>query len=147
MRKAGMVLMILVLLGVAGCAAGPGSQWAVEVAPEAGFWAGLWHGILLLVTLIVSFFTDQVRIYETHNSGLGYDIGFVLGMAVIYGSGCKVTVGSKRKPADDFGERIEAKIKAKVERLVEDEDEWKELGEKVERKIKEKLRRWLDEDK
>jgi len=34
-----------------------------------------------------------------------------------------------------------------VERLVEDEEEWKELGEKVERKIKEKLRRWLDEDK
>jgi len=72
--------MILVLLGVAGCAAGPGSQWTVEDAQEAGFWAGLWHGILLLVTLIVSFFTDQVRIYETHNSGLGYDIGFVLGM-------------------------------------------------------------------
>ncbi|MHC4222835.1 MAG: hypothetical protein ACYSUN_02505 [Planctomycetota bacterium] len=147
MRKVGTVLMILVLMGVAGCAAGPGSQWTAEDAPEAGFWAGLWHGILLLVTLIVSFFTDQVRIYETHNSGLGYDIGFVLGMAAVYGSGVKVTVGSKRRSGEDFGQRVEAKIKAKVERLVEDEEEWKELGEKVERKIKEKLRRWLDEDK
>lgn len=45
--------------------------------------AGLWHGIIAPATLLVSFFNPDVRMYEVHNAGSEYDIGFLLGFALI----------------------------------------------------------------
>jgi hypothetical protein len=45
--------------------------------------AGLWHGIIAPATLLVSFFNSDVRMYEVHNAGSEYDLGFLLGMALI----------------------------------------------------------------
>ena len=45
--------------------------------------AGLWHGIIAPVTLILSFFNSEVHMYEVHNAGSEYDLGFLLGMAII----------------------------------------------------------------
>ena len=45
--------------------------------------AGLWHGIIAPATLIISFFDPDVRMYEVHNSGSGYDLGFLLGLGVV----------------------------------------------------------------
>lgn len=82
-----VVLLLLVLL-LAGCAAGVNPE--VGSAPPAasdpaGFWLGLWHGIILPVTFIVSLFTDTVTIYEVHNVGNWYDAGFALGLAMSIG--------------------------------------------------------------
>lgn len=44
---------------------------------------GLWHGIISPVTLIVSFFNKDVQIYEVHNDGSLYNLGFLLGFAVL----------------------------------------------------------------
>ena len=46
--------------------------------------AGLWHGIIAPATLLVSFFSPNVRMYEVHNSGSDYDIGFLLGVALVF---------------------------------------------------------------
>jgi len=45
--------------------------------------AGLWHGIIAPATLIVSFFSSDVRMYEVHNAGSEYDLGFLLGVAIV----------------------------------------------------------------
>ena len=45
--------------------------------------AGLWHGVIAPATLIISFFNSDVRMYEVHNAGSEYDLGFLLGMALI----------------------------------------------------------------
>jgi hypothetical protein len=45
--------------------------------------AGLWHGIIAPATLIVSFFNSDVRMYEVHNAGSEYDIGFFIGLALV----------------------------------------------------------------
>lgn len=65
--------------------AGPGSQYSLTGTAPAGFWAGLWHGIISPITLIVSAFSPEVRIYEIHNRGLRYDLGFVVGVASTFG--------------------------------------------------------------
>jgi hypothetical protein len=148
-RIAASSLVVILALGLAGCAAGPGGRWAAPDAEAAGFFAGLWHGILLVVTLVVSFFTDDVRIYEAHNAGLAYDIGFVLGVLVVWGNGVHVGLGrrrSRRRDREDVGDDVERRIRARIARWLEDEDEWKDLGEKLERRIKDRLRRWLEED-
>lgn len=57
----------------------------------AGFLAGLWHGLILPITFIVSLFNSNVRIYETMNSGRWYDFGFILGASSsLGGSGSTV---------------------------------------------------------
>ena len=68
---------VLVLLGA--CAAGPNP--AATGGPDAaGFWLGLWQGLISPITFIVSLFNDQVNIYEVHNNGNWYDFGFMLGV-------------------------------------------------------------------
>jgi len=53
----------------------------------AGFWRGLWHGLILPITFVISLFSDSVTIYEAHNNGGWYNLGFLLGVATIFGGG------------------------------------------------------------
>ena len=47
--------------------------------------AGLWHGIIAPITLIISFFNSDVQMYEVHNAGSEYDLGFLIGVALVFG--------------------------------------------------------------
>jgi hypothetical protein len=52
----------------------------------AGFWLGLWHGIISPVTLLLSFVNNKdVQMYEVHNNGNLYNLGFFLGVLVMPG--------------------------------------------------------------
>lgn len=54
---------------------------AAGLVARAG--AGLWHGIIAPVTLVISFFNSDVKMYEVHNTGSEYDFGFLLGVAMV----------------------------------------------------------------
>lgn len=69
--------------------AGPGSKYQVRAAAPAGFLAGLWHGLVSPFTFFASLFTPAVRIYEVHNTGRGYDCGFILGASFAFGGGAR----------------------------------------------------------
>ncbi|MBM3215056.1 hypothetical protein FJZ36_09100 [Candidatus Poribacteria bacterium] len=88
------VLLCLGLLGVAllaGCAAGanPNTATPDAVGKVAGFWQGLWHGLIVFITFIVSLFNDSVSVYEVHNNGGWYNFGFVLGAMSAFGGGSR----------------------------------------------------------
>jgi hypothetical protein len=88
-RLVSALLVLLVLLVLAGCAAGPNPQVRTPDAEGkvAGFWMGLWHGLISPVTFIISLFNPGVHLYEVHNSGGWYNAGFMLGLAIIFGGG------------------------------------------------------------
>lgn len=67
--------------------AGPNSKYQSPGAKPAGFWAGLWHGLIAPITFIVSLFAPNVRIYETNNRGRLYDFGFIIGISCSFGGG------------------------------------------------------------
>ena len=50
----------------------------------AGLGTGLWHGLISPVTLIISFFNSEIQMYEVHNTGQLYNLGFFLGMALVF---------------------------------------------------------------
>ncbi len=50
----------------------------------AGIWLGLWHGVISPVTLVLSFFNQGVQMYEVHNNGNQYNLGFLLGVAIVF---------------------------------------------------------------
>lgn len=84
--KYGASLLIAALV-LAACAAGT-TEYAET---QAGFFSGVWHGWIAPVALIWHIFNDEVRIYETNNTGIWYDVGFYI--AVISGFG---SIGLKR---------------------------------------------------
>ena len=46
----------------------------------AGIWLGIWHGIISPVTIILSFLHKNAQMYEVHNDGSPYNLGFLLGV-------------------------------------------------------------------
>jgi hypothetical protein len=89
-------IAILAMLLLAGCAAGTNPTVDVPDADgkSAGFWSGLWHGVISPVTFIISLFSDNVNVYEVYNSGNWYDFGFMLGVSIILGGTGR---GAKRR--------------------------------------------------
>ncbi len=81
--------IIALVLVLAACAAGPNPEMGTSPAggEVAGFFAGLWHGIISPITFLISLFTEDVNIYEVHNNGNWYDFGFVLGAGILFGGG------------------------------------------------------------
>jgi hypothetical protein len=74
---------------VSSCAPGPND---LEKTPNAegtvaGFWKGLWHGLISPVTFVISIFSKSVRFYEVHNNGGWYNFGFVLGAGLFLQGG------------------------------------------------------------
>jgi hypothetical protein len=74
----------------------------------AGFFMGLWHGIILLVTFVISLFTDDVSVYEVVNSGNWYNFGFILGVIMSLGGGGAGAEAKRRRCAPDSSSRRSA---------------------------------------
>jgi len=86
-----MTLKLLVALGglllLAACTAGP-NPMAHTLAADghiAGFWLGLWHGVISPITFVISLFSSNVHVYEVHNTGGWYNFGFLFGAAATFG--------------------------------------------------------------
>ncbi len=101
------LVLVVVLLAVllAACAAGPNSEVGVAGGngDVAGFWLGLWHGIIAPITFIISLFDDDVSFYEVHNNGNWYNFGFVLGAGILFGGGSAASRGTPRDASRDDG--------------------------------------------
>ena len=82
-----LVCLVLAALLLAGCAAGPNgyAKTPNDRGYTAGFWRGLWHGIIAPITFIISLFNKWVSFYEVHNNGGWYNFGFVLGSGILAG--------------------------------------------------------------
>jgi hypothetical protein len=55
-----------------------------EVGRISGFVQGLWHGIIAPVMVVGSFFNPAMQMYEVHNNGRDYNLGFLIGVAFIF---------------------------------------------------------------
>jgi hypothetical protein len=82
-----VVLVSLMMLVVSACVAGPNAFVNVpnEEGKVAGFWEGLWNGVISPFTFIISLFSDSVHVYEIHNNGGWYNFGFLMGASIIFG--------------------------------------------------------------
>lgn len=93
----GVGLAVFLVLALGACAAG--ANEAAGTAPDpAGFWLGLWHGLISPIAFVVSLFTERVGIYEVDNNGTWYDLGFMVGVAVAFsGTGRSAGRGRRRR--------------------------------------------------
>ena len=97
MKKTFVLCLVLFLtLVLSSCAPGPNTLKKTPNAEGriAGFWLGVWHGLIAPITFIVSIFSGKVGIYDVHNSGGWYNFGFVLGAGLFLSGGI---LGRKKK--------------------------------------------------
>jgi hypothetical protein len=100
-RLALAACMVVAVLLLASCAAGPNNVAQVHAAHLAGFWQGLWQGLVSPITFLVSLFNATVNIYEVHNNGNWYNFGFMIGVSATFsGIGRSgAAAGSRHRPA------------------------------------------------
>jgi hypothetical protein len=149
-----LLSIITAVLVVSSCAAGD-TQFTPET--PAGFWWGLWHGVISVISLVVHIFNETVVVYETDNTGGWYDFGFLLGVIMIWGGGCHASCKTRAerqrdKEWDEIGNKVEKKVMRKLKEWSEQEDtaqadpEWDEIADKVEHKLKRKIREWAEKE-
>jgi hypothetical protein len=78
-----ITLFILVIMAISSCAP---SGYESE---EAGFFSGLWHGFILIFSIIAKLFGSDIGIYAEHNTGFTYWLGFILGIGILGGGGSR----------------------------------------------------------
>ena len=154
MKKSSLVIVSVVLVMLvlsAGCAPGPYGRFAKD---PAGFWAGLWHGLICVITFIISLFTNQVRMYEVNNTGPWYNFGFLIGAACFFGGSWGSHYKKRRKKSirekdwEEIGLKAEEKVRQGIKNWLKESDQkdkdWDEIAEKIEEKIKRELREWTE---
>jgi hypothetical protein len=156
--KTHLALGLIVAFGLALLSCAPGDdRWDQEINPdhEAGFWAGIWHGLIIIITFVVSLFTKEVGIYETSNTGWPYNLGFLIGLFCSVGSGIRIVRKRRtrrKREWDEIGEKVERKIRKALKAWLEEtekeqkEKEWHEIASKIEERIKKALSEWSEED-
>jgi hypothetical protein len=79
--------VVFLCFALTSCAPGPNvsQNTPTEKGAVAGFWLGLWHGIIAPVTFVISLFSRNIHLYEVHNNGGWYNFGFILGLSIIFG--------------------------------------------------------------
>ncbi len=92
------LLAVMVVLTVSACAAGENSGVA-HGAHHAGFWLGLWHGLITPVTFVISLFTDSANVYGVRNNGNWYVSGYVLGLMLGTGGSARSGEAARCSPA------------------------------------------------
>lgn len=95
MKKFKTLILFLMVILLTSCIPGDGKA---TIENPAGFFSGIWHGWLAPLSLIISIFKDHINIYEVHNTGFWYDLGYY--MAIISGFGGLSLARKKDKKED-----------------------------------------------
>lgn len=62
----------------------------------AGFWLGLWQGMIILISFITSLFDKTINIYQAGNTGVTYNLGYLIGLMIALGGGAKASNSNKQ---------------------------------------------------
>ena len=93
-----LLAAVIAVTLLAGCAPGPNQ---LVNTPDArgkvpGFWQGWWNGFIAPVTFVISLFSPKISVYEVHNNGGWYNLGFVLGAMSMVGGGAGGAAARRR---------------------------------------------------
>ncbi len=158
LNKRWLALGFLLTLGLQLLSCAPGNpRWNQELHPghKAGFWAGIWHGLIIIITFIVSLFTKEVGLYEVNNTGWPYNLGFLIGLLCSIGGGIRFTRRRRSMRAEEWqkiSERIEEKVREGLKSWLteaekeERKKEWEEIANKLEEKIRRVIKEWVEKD-
>jgi hypothetical protein len=57
----------------------------------ANFWLGLWQGLIIYLSFIASWFDNNIVLYQVHNNGFWYNLGYIIALSVSVGAGARAS--------------------------------------------------------
>jgi len=75
------VFLILCVLSLTSCA-----PQGYETH-KAGFFSGIWHGFIIVFSILGKLFGSDIGIYAENNTGFFYWLGFIIGIGGLGGGG------------------------------------------------------------
>ncbi len=96
LRAISVIALLGAVVVLSSCAADP-NPLVGSGEDSPGFLMGLWHGLIIFFTFVISLFTDDVSVYEVANDGNWYDFGFFLGAMIALGGGGAGARGRRRR--------------------------------------------------
>ena len=79
MKRWPLWVALVAVLALSACAGPNPLVVTVRQHGVAGFWTGLWHGMICPIAFVISLFNPSVSMYEVHNNGNWYNFGFLIG--------------------------------------------------------------------
>ena len=147
-----MGLLLIIICVLISCAPG-NERWDQDTNKLAGFWAGIWHGLIIIITFIVSIFTKDVGIYETANTGLTCNLGFLIGLCFSVLAPWRFRPKKKKVVIktdwDEIGAKIETHIRAAIKEHIDKtkKEDWEQEIDKIVDRIEEKIKKTFEEKK
>lgn len=74
-------ILVMILIGMSSCAP------AEYTEHTYGLLSGIWHGFIILFSLIGKLFGADVGLYAQNNTGFFYWLGFIIGVVGLGGGG------------------------------------------------------------
>ena len=68
------LLILLILFNLTSCAPSGTTNY------ESGFFSGLWHGFIIVFSILGKLFGFDVGVYAEVNTGFTYWLGFIIGI-------------------------------------------------------------------
>jgi hypothetical protein len=97
--KRSVFLVVLFASSLLLCSCAPDN--AFVMSEGAGFWKGLWHGLIAPIAFVISWFDSDVGIYQIANNGGWYDFGYLIGLGCCWGGGGGTAAASRRRRSKD----------------------------------------------
>ena len=63
----------------------------------ANFWWGLWQGLIIVLSFIASWFDNNIVLYQVHNNGFWYNLGYIIAIFISIGVFAVVVEKQERK--------------------------------------------------
>lgn len=85
MKTKDFLLLVLLFFFLSACTAEPQQVESCVQGEPAGFFMGIWHGVIAPITFILSIFFESIEVYAKNNTGGWYDLGFLIGVGAFSG--------------------------------------------------------------
>lgn len=76
-------------------------------ATAAGFWNGLWHGLIVILAFIASWFDRNIILYQAYNNGFWYNLGYIIGLAIALGGAKNSQAQNKQRQTKTTAQAID----------------------------------------
>lgn len=67
----------------------------------AGFWLGLWQGLIIILSFIATWFDKNITLYQAGNNGFWYNLGYILGACIALGGSRGASKSKTKKTTSD----------------------------------------------
>ena len=74
------LLLIVFAITISSCAHHVDKSCIISNNPD-GFFVGFFNGFTIFFTFLIKIFNNDTLIYSIDNTGIGYDLGFILGIS------------------------------------------------------------------